>query len=53
MAPSRSGGGILNSQWRNIGFGDGFHAYPDPTAPDIVGGTGVERLPGRSGEQAG
>jgi photosystem II stability/assembly factor-like uncharacterized protein len=36
MAPSRSGGGILNSQWQNIGFGDGFHAYPDPTAPDIV-----------------
>lgn len=36
MAPSRSGGGILNSQWQNIGFGDGFHAYPDPTAPHIV-----------------
>ncbi|MCZ6508200.1 MAG: glycosyl hydrolase, partial [Acidobacteria bacterium] len=36
MAPSRSGGGILNSQWLNIGFGDGFHAYPDPTAPNIV-----------------
>jgi photosystem II stability/assembly factor-like uncharacterized protein len=36
MAPSRSGGGILNSQWQNIGFGDGFHAYPDPTDPTIV-----------------
>jgi len=36
MAPSRSGGGILNSQWQNIGFGDGFHAYPDPTSPNII-----------------
>jgi photosystem II stability/assembly factor-like uncharacterized protein len=36
MAPSRSGGGILNSQWQNIGFGDGFHAYPDPTEPNLV-----------------
>jgi photosystem II stability/assembly factor-like uncharacterized protein len=36
MAPSRSSGGIFNSQWRNIGFGDGFHALPDPTDPNVV-----------------
>ncbi len=36
MAPSRSAGGIFNSQWRNIGFGDGFHSLPDATDPNIV-----------------
>ena len=36
MGPSRSSGGIGNAEWRNIGFGDGFHAYPDPQDPDIV-----------------
>ena len=36
MAPSRSSGGIFNSQWRNIGYGDGFHSLPDPTDPNVV-----------------
>ncbi len=36
MAPSRATGGISNGQWRNIGFGDGFHAYPDPADSDVV-----------------
>ncbi len=29
MAPSRGIGGVFNSDWKNIGFGDGFHAYRD------------------------
>ena len=36
MAPSRKSGGIRNSDWKNIGFGDGFYAYGDPTDPDIT-----------------
>ncbi len=36
MGPSRSAGGITNGQWRNIGFGDGFHANPDPADSDVV-----------------
>ena len=34
--PSRSVGGIENRDWRNIGFGDGFYAFRDPTDPDFV-----------------
>jgi len=30
MGPSRSANGIENRDWRNIGFGDGFWALPDP-----------------------
>ncbi len=36
MGPSRSVAGIQNRDWRNIGFGDGFHAAPDPSDRDIV-----------------
>ena len=36
MGPSSSVGGIENKDWRNIGFGDGFYAYPDPVDKDIV-----------------
>ncbi len=36
MAPSRKSGGIRNSDWKNIGFGDGFYAYGDPNDPDIT-----------------
>ncbi|MFA5816066.1 MAG: hypothetical protein WC865_10640 [Bacteroidales bacterium] len=36
MAPSRKSGGIRNSDWKNIGFGDGFYAYGDPTDPDVT-----------------
>jgi photosystem II stability/assembly factor-like uncharacterized protein len=36
MAPSRQSGGIRNSSWKNIGFGDGFYAYGDPTDPDVT-----------------
>jgi photosystem II stability/assembly factor-like uncharacterized protein len=36
MGPSRSVAGIQNKDWRNIGFGDGFHAVPDPNDADII-----------------
>lgn len=36
MAPSRKSGGIRNSDWKNIGFGDGFYAYADPSDPDVT-----------------
>jgi photosystem II stability/assembly factor-like uncharacterized protein len=36
MAPSRKSGGIRNSDWKNIGFGDGFYAYGDPGDPDVT-----------------
>ncbi len=38
MGPSKviGGRGIENRHWRNIGGGDGFHAFPDPEDPDIV-----------------
>jgi photosystem II stability/assembly factor-like uncharacterized protein len=36
MGPSRSPGGIRNSDWKTIGFGDGFHAYRDPSEPNLV-----------------
>lgn len=38
MGPSKviGGRGIENKHWKNIGGGDGFHAFPDPTDPDIV-----------------
>jgi len=34
--PSRSPGGIANYRWKNIGGGDGFWAFVDPTDPDTV-----------------
>ncbi|HEX8184392.1 MAG TPA: glycosyl hydrolase, partial [Blastocatellia bacterium] len=36
MGPSQSVNGIENKDWRNVGFGDGFHTYPDPLDKDIV-----------------
>jgi photosystem II stability/assembly factor-like uncharacterized protein len=36
MGPSRASGGIANAAWRNVGFGDGFHVYPDPSEANIV-----------------
>jgi photosystem II stability/assembly factor-like uncharacterized protein len=35
-APSRGTGGVMNKDWRNIGFGDGFWAFRDPQDPDLV-----------------
>jgi photosystem II stability/assembly factor-like uncharacterized protein len=36
MGPSRSVAGIQNKDWRNIGYGDGFHAAPDPNDDDVI-----------------
>ncbi|MFQ3639344.1 MAG: glycosyl hydrolase, partial [Chloracidobacterium sp.] len=36
MAPSHKSGGIANADWRDIGFGDGFWAIPDPTDANLV-----------------
>ena len=34
--PHRKPGGITNSDWKNIGYGDGFYTYADQTEPDVV-----------------
>ena len=36
MGPSRKPGGIGNSSWKNVGFGDGFYTWADRTDPDLV-----------------
>jgi photosystem II stability/assembly factor-like uncharacterized protein len=36
MGPSQGPGGIKNKDWRNVGSGDGFNAFPDPGDRDIV-----------------
>jgi photosystem II stability/assembly factor-like uncharacterized protein len=54
MAPSAKSGGIRNSDWKNIGFGDGFYAYGDPDDPDVTyaqyQGGRVSRTNHRTGE---
>jgi photosystem II stability/assembly factor-like uncharacterized protein len=53
--PSRGPAGIQNRDWENIGAGDGFYAFPDPTDPDLLfveyqGGT-ISRLRLSTGER--
>lgn len=36
MGPSRGIAGIQNGDWRNVGYGDGFWTFRDPTDPDFV-----------------
>ncbi len=36
MAPSQSVGGIQNSDWKTIGYGDGFNAYADLKDENIL-----------------
>ncbi|MEK6300749.1 MAG: glycosyl hydrolase [Acidobacteriota bacterium] len=36
MGPSQSPNGVENKDWRSVGFGDGFHVYPDPTDKDVL-----------------
>lgn len=36
MGPSQHTNGIQNKDWRNVGFGDGFHVWADPLDHDIV-----------------
>jgi photosystem II stability/assembly factor-like uncharacterized protein len=35
-APSRGSGGIANSSWKNVGFGDGFYVYCDKLDSTIL-----------------
>ena len=54
MGPSTKAGGIRNSDWKNIGYGDGFYAYGDITDPDITysqyQGGRINRTNQRTGE---
>jgi photosystem II stability/assembly factor-like uncharacterized protein len=54
MGPSGKQGGIKNSDWKNIGFGDGFYAYGDMTDPDVTysqyQGGRINRTNQRTGE---
>lgn len=34
--PSRGASGVQGRDWRNIGSGDGFYAFRDPSEPDLV-----------------
>ena len=34
--PSQAGGGITNSDWKSVGFGDGFYVYRDKLDPTIL-----------------
>ncbi len=36
MAPSQGSGGVQSRDWRNIGFGDGFNAFADPSDKNFV-----------------
>jgi len=36
MGPSASPGGIENSDWKNIGGGDGFYVFPDPHDEQVI-----------------
>ena len=53
-APSQKAGGVTNQDWRNIGFGDGFHVYVDPRDPNLVyvewQGGGIMRVNKSTGE---
>jgi photosystem II stability/assembly factor-like uncharacterized protein len=34
--PSQGINGVQNQDWKNVGFGDGFYVWPDPTDDNIV-----------------
>lgn len=36
IGPSQKNGGVRNSDWKPVGYGDGFRVYPHPTNPNIV-----------------
>jgi photosystem II stability/assembly factor-like uncharacterized protein len=52
--PSQAPGGVRNRHWDNIGYGDGFWAFPDPTEPGVVysemQGGGLFRVGRQTGE---
>ncbi len=36
VGPSEGIGGISNSDWQSVGYGDGFNVMPDPTDKNIL-----------------
>jgi photosystem II stability/assembly factor-like uncharacterized protein len=36
QGPSRGSSGIQSRDWRNVGSGDGFYTFRDPSDPDLV-----------------
>ena len=36
VGPSQSPGGITNSDWKGVGYGDGFNVIPDPSDKNII-----------------
>ena len=36
MGPSSKPGGIRNSDWKPVGYGDGFRVYPHPTDLSLI-----------------
>lgn len=36
IGPSEGIGGISNSDWQSVGYGDGFNVIPDPTDKNII-----------------
>lgn len=36
VGPSEAVGGISNSDWESVGYGDGFNVMPDPTDKNII-----------------
>jgi photosystem II stability/assembly factor-like uncharacterized protein len=54
MGPSQAAGGVRNKHWTNVGYGDGFWAFPDPQDPGIVysemQGGGLFRVTPKTGE---
>ena len=54
MGPSASPGGISNSDWKNVGYGDGFNVFPDRNDPNIIywswQGGSIERFYKNTGE---
>ncbi|MFI5237107.1 MAG: WD40/YVTN/BNR-like repeat-containing protein, partial [Ignavibacteriales bacterium] len=36
VGPSEGIGGISNSDWKSVGYGDGFNVLPDPTEKNIL-----------------
>ncbi|MFA0964027.1 hypothetical protein AB9P05_19625 [Roseivirga sp. BDSF3-8] len=54
VGPSKSPGGIANSDWKNVGYGDGFNTFADPDDRNILywqyQGGKIRRMNSETGE---
>ena len=54
MGPTQAAGGVRNRHWDNVGYGDGFWAFPDPQDSGVVysemQGGGLFRVTPKTGE---